>query len=333
MTSVIAISASEQMPEFAAAAIAPLDASERVRHAPDRHLLIVEGGTLVARASCWWQATPPLSGERVGLIGHYAAATADAGRRVLAEACAALTQTGCTIAIGPMDGNTWRRYRWIVERGTEPPFFLEPDNPDSAPVEFAAAGFDVLASYTSTLAEDLTLEDPRVTDAESRLVGAGVRIRPLDPSRSHEELRAIYRLSVDAFKANYLYSPIVEAEFVEQNERALPYVDPELVLLAEDAGQLVGYLFAIPDVLQKMRGQTVSTVIVKTVAVAPMRRYTGLGSVLVALAHRRAHSRGYRQAIHALMHERNVSRNISKRYARTIRRYALFARRLGPPAS
>ncbi len=235
MTSVIAISASEQMPAFAAGAITPLDASERVRHAPDRHLLIVEGGTLVARASCWWQATPHLSGERVGLIGHYAAATADAGRRVLAEACAALTQTGCTIAIGPMDGNTWRRYRWVVERGTEPPFFLEPDNPDSAPAEFAAAGFDVLASYTSTLAEDLTLEDPRVTDAESRLVGAGVRIRPLDPSRSHEELRAIYRLSVEAFKANYLYSPIVEAEFVEQNERALPYVDPELVLLAEDA--------------------------------------------------------------------------------------------------
>ncbi len=30
------------------------------------------------------------------------------------------------------------------------------------------------------------------------------------------------------------------------------------------------------------------------------------------------------------MHERNVSRNISNRYARTIRRYALFSRRLGP---
>ena len=333
MTSVIAISASEPMPAFAAAAITPLDAGERVRHAPDRHLLIVEGGALVARASCWWQATPRLSGERVGLIGHYAAATADAARRVLAEVCAALARTDCTIAIGPMDGNTWRRYRWIVERGTEPPFFLEPDNPDSAPVEFTAAGFDALASYTSTLADDLTLEDPRVSDAESRLVGAGVRIRPLDLSSSHEELRAIYRLSVEAFKANYLYSPIVEAEFVDQNERALPYLDPELVLLAEDGDQLVGYLFAVPDVLQKMRGQTVSTLIVKTVAVAPVRRYSGLGSVLVAVAHRRAHSRGYTRAIHALMHERNVSRNISKRYARTIRRYALFARRLRSTSS
>jgi hypothetical protein len=30
------------------------------------------------------------------------------------------------------------------------------------------------------------------------------------------------------------------------------------------------------------------------------------------------------------MHEQNVSQNISRRYARTIRRYQLFARRLGP---
>ena len=36
---------------------------------------------------------------------------------------------------------------------------------------------------------------------------------------------------------------------------------------------------------------------------------------------------GFRRAIHALMHETNVSRTISGRYARTIRRYALFSRR------
>jgi hypothetical protein len=37
---------------------------------------------------------------------------------------------------------------------------------------------------------------------------------------------------------------------------------------------------------------------------------------------------GFRRAIHALMHETNVSRRLSDRYARTMRRYALFSRPL-----
>jgi predicted N-acetyltransferase YhbS len=157
-----------------------------------------------------------------------------------------------------------------------------------------------------------------------------VRIRPLDAARADVELSAIYRLSIGAFSDNYLYTPLEEAEFLEQNARVLPYVDPELVLLAERSGSLVGYLFGVPDVLQRLRGEPVSTFIVKTVAVARGHGVSGLGSVLVGLAQSRAHARGYARVIHALMHESNVSRNISRRYARTIRRYALFARRLQP---
>jgi predicted N-acetyltransferase YhbS len=169
-----------------------------------------------------------------------------------------------------------------------------------------------------------------LTAADTRLTRHGVRIRPLDVTRGDAELRAIFRLSVDAFSDNYLYTPLDEDEFLEQNARVLPYIDAELVLLAERDGMLVGYLFGVPDVLQKLRGEPVSTFIVKTVAVARGQGVSGLGSLLVGVAQQRAHERGYTRAVHALMHESNVSRNISRRYARTIRRYALFARRLRP---
>ena len=332
MTRVIELTADEPMPAITPGGAATLDAAERARHAPDRHLLVIgDDGTLRARTSCWWTETSTLPGERVGLIGHYAAADAAGAAAALAAACAALEHAGCSLAVGPMDGNTWRRYRWVIERGSAPPFFLEPDNPDSSPAEFVAAGFDVLATYTSAATEDLSQQDPRLGAAETRLTRQGVRIRPLDVTRGDAELRAIYRLSIDAFSSNYLYTPIEEAEFLEQNARVLPYLDPELVLLAERDGALVGYLFGVPDVLQRLRGEPVSTFIVKTVAVATGRGVSGLGSVLVGLSQQRAYERGYSRAIHALMHESNVSRNISRRYAHTIRRYALFARRL-PPA-
>jgi predicted N-acetyltransferase YhbS len=305
---------------------------------PDLDLIVNDdGGAVRGRCSCWWSTGHVHDGERVGVIGHYSAETADAGARVLTDACAQLAARGCTIVVGPMDGNTWRSYRLVIERGSEPPFFLEPDTPDAWVSHFAAAGFETLATYSSALARDLTRRDPRLDALASRLAARNIVIRPLDLSHADDDLRRIFALSTIAFKDNFLYTPIDEAEFMEQNRRLLPAVRPELVLLAEQRGgadaELVAFLFAVPDILQQKRGQTPDTIIIKTVAVRPGLGQAGLGSLLVAEVQQRAAALGYTRAVHALMHEQNVSRNISRRYAETIRRYALFAKWLAPPAS
>jgi GNAT superfamily N-acetyltransferase len=307
---------------------------------PDADLIVKDdAGAVRARCSCWWAtghtldaACPPK--ERVGVIGHYSAdaADADAGTRVLNEACAQLAAHGCTMAVGPMDGNTWRSYRLVIERGSEPAFFLEPDTPDAWVSHFTAAGFDTLATYSSALARDLTQRDPRLDALAARLAERHIVIRQLDLARADDDLRRLFAMSLAAFKDNFLYTPIDEAEFMEQNRRLLPFVRPELVLLAEQGGELVAFLFAVPDVLQQKRGQTPDTIIIKTVAVKPGLAHAGLGSLLVAEVQQRAAALGYTRAVHALMHESNVSRNISRRYAETIRRYALFAKRLAPPS-
>jgi GNAT superfamily N-acetyltransferase len=334
-----------------ASAIADIDSRELERHAPDAHLTSRDaGGALRARCSCWWQHVPQLDGHTVGTIGHYAAsaaaAEAGAGVALLEEACQRLRDAGCTIAIGPMDGNTWRRYRFVIERGEEPAFFLEPDQPAAWVEDFRAAGFSELATYTSALNDDLAQDDPRLRTAAARLAERGITIRAFDPTpaRADADLRRIFTLSLASFSRNFLYTPIGEHEFIEQYRAVLPVVRPELVLLAERGDDLVGFLFAIPDMLQARRASAgtgagagaggaagagaIDTIIIKTVAVAPGAAHAGLGSVLVGMVQREAHARGYRRAIHALMHERNVSQNISRRYARTIRRYALFARSL-----
>jgi GNAT superfamily N-acetyltransferase len=93
----------------------------------------------------------------------------------------------------------------------------------------------------------------------------------------------------------------------------------------------VGFVFGLPDLLRQRRGIPDDTVIIKTLAVLPGRRAAGLGGLLVARCHQAAQRLGFARAIHALMHEGNGSRNICAERARTIRRYALFARRLGGP--
>jgi GNAT superfamily N-acetyltransferase len=306
--------------------VSPVALQQRTLHAPDRHVVLLREASLAGRCSCWWTEAPRVLGERYGLIGHYAAADHAAGTALLEYACGLLASAGCTLAVGPMDGNTWRRYRLITERGEAPPFFLEPDNPDDWPRHWTDAGFAPLATYTSAVNEDLDAEDPRSDMARQRLAAAGITLRQFDPGRAEEELRRIFELSLVAFSRNFLYTPIGESEFMTENRAVLPFVRPELVLLAEKDNDLAGFVFALPDMLQARRGEAVDTVILKTMAVHPEMAGRGLGGLLMAEVQRSAGSLGFRQAIHALMHEQNRSRTLSARSARTIRRYTLFSR-------
>lgn len=301
-------------------------------HAPDAHCVLESsGGEIAARCSLWWRDTPPYPGHRLGVIGHYAACDAWAAHSLLQSAVRQLAARGCTLAVGPMDGNTWRRYRLLSEHLVdEAPFFLEPDNPDEWPQHFLSSGFVPLAQYLSALKDDLSHEDPRAARITQRLDAAGVRIRSLDASRLEEEMRLIYNIAAVAFRRNFLYTRIEQAEFLEIYKPLLPFVQPELVLIAEHRKQPVGFSFSLPDWLQEKRERRCDTVIMKTIAVLPGRDCAGLGSVLAARTQRIARELGYRRIIHALMHEGNNSRNLSVRYnARPFRRYTLYSRRLG----
>lgn len=305
-----------------------IDARVWARDAADDHWVAVRDGLAVARASLWWRHTPSLPDQVVGLVGHYAAADAEAGAAVLRHACVELSAHGCTTAIGPIDGSTWHDYRLVVERGTRPPFFLEPDTPDDWPAHFHATGFDTFARYTSALVEAIPPPSPAMADRAARLDGLGYRVRPIDPGRAEAELDALYDVSIAAFVDNVLYTPIARHEFHAQYAAVLPHVDPRLVLLAEQDEVVVGYVFVMPDLLEVRRTGRATTAILKTLAVHPAHGGVGLGGLLVERGQRAAETAGLTQVIHALMLDTNLSQKISRHYGTTFRRYAVFARRL-----
>jgi GNAT superfamily N-acetyltransferase len=330
MDVILTIQTSEALADLASLdGLPPLSPDLFRQHAPDAHWVVLrDDRAIAAYCSLWWTHTPPYGDEQVGLIGHYAAQDADAAQLLLHHGCQQLLDQGCTLAIAPMDGNTWRRYRLLSQRGPEPLFFLEPDNPDDWCDHMAVSGFTALATYSSALNTDLMQIDHRLVAVKQRLQNTGVTVRSLDMQHIDQELAQIHQLSLISFRRNILYTPIESTEFVAQYSQIIPYVQPQLVLMAEQDKQLVGFLFAIPDLLQAQRGDSINTVIIKTVAVLPGRHYAGLGNVLVAQVQAIAHQLGYTRAIHALMHDGNNSRNLSDRYAHTIRRYTLFSKRL-----
>lgn len=331
------------------AGVPPLTPEQFRREAPDAHWLLMADASLQARCSLWWTQVPALPGATVGCIGHYAATAATAGIALLHQAQAQLRQQGCTFAVGPMDGNTWRHYRLVSAsppltlpgdgepHQPEPPFFLEPQNPEAWNQHFLEAGWQPIATYSSALNTDLSQRDPRQDRVQIRLDRQGIRLRSLDLSQFDQELQRIHTLSCESFQHNFLYTPIALTAFSQHYAKIQPYVRPEFVWLAEQPAatsgnrepELVGFLFAIPDWLAVARsGGDPTTLIIKTVAVKPGRSYAGLGSFLVDRVQAIAHQQGYTRAIHALMYDQNPSRHISDRFARPMRHYTLYGTRV-----
>jgi GNAT superfamily N-acetyltransferase len=229
-----------------------------------------------------------------------------------------------------MDGSTWHRYRLVTWSSGEPSFFLEPINPRSWPGVWISAGFVPLATYQSSLNQSMGDADERLEHARTRASAAGLGVRPIDPDRFEQELRAIFDLSLEAFADNFLYTPIGWDEFAAMYAKLRPLIDPRLVLLSDDpaarAGRLAGFLISIPDQGELQREGRARTLILKTLAVHPLYRSCGLGSWLVAHAQSAGAALGLSRSIFALMHDSNNSARIGERYGQVLRRYTLFSR-------
>ncbi len=306
----------------------PHDAALLLEHS-DLDTNRLPDGPILFAAGCWlwWTHTPPYAGRRLGVIGHCSAATEEAGPEILRQACSDLAAQGCTLAVGPMDGSTWRPYRLITKSGAEPPFFLEPNYPGCRPEFFAVAGFTPLAHYYSAVITDLAADEARLPALSARVEQEGISLRNLRIDQLDVDLRAVFSVTCASFADNLLYMPIREEQFLILYHPLVRLVRPDFVFLAEKAGRVIGFLFALPNHAQQ---PPIDTLIIKTMAVHPDYQGTGLGSLLMARCHVEAHRRGFRRVIHALMHEDSHSRKISRHTAEVFRRYTLFARPLEP---
>ncbi len=296
---------------------------------PDCHLAEVTQQEPRACASLWWTSVPLLDGHRLGVIGHFSAADSASAALILEACCKRLINQGCTLAVGPMDGNTWGKYRLVTWSSQEPVFLKEPENPEEYPRYFEEAGFKMNWQYLSTVETGIPETEPRILEAEARMAKNGVVIRSFRNHAFDEDLKKIGQVSLVSFAQNLFYMEQSEERFLAQYQPFRNQIEEPLVLIAEQGDIPVGYVFAYPDYNRKARGSGMDTAVLKTLAILPGRTYAGLGALLVDRIRKNAWDMGYTRVIHALMHENNVSKAVSqRRHAERIRTYGLFAREL-----
>ena len=263
-----------------------------------------------------YRDAPAWGGRLTAAIGQFSCGSAEAGIALLESAARKLSAEGCSAVIGPMDGDTWHKYRVVSDSDGSAPYFLEPVSGPFDLAAFQGSGFAPVSSYVSARA---SLEDAIGAPAPAV---PGVTITAWDGKNAEALIGGLFELSRTAFTRNAFYKPVERDAFLEIYKPILPAIDPRMVFFAHAGSQLAGYLFALPDRLQ---GARPTTAILKTYASG----VSGAGRMLADTAHRTFRDLGYTDVIHALMHVDNRSRHRSARHqGKVFRRYDLMGRDL-----
>jgi N-acetylglutamate synthase-like GNAT family acetyltransferase len=219
-----------------------------------------------------------------------------------------LRSRGIDKVYGPVDFSTFFDYRFrdrTDEGGRGPDFSWEPTQPQSHLLAFEAAGYALAERYHSVFYETSKTMPTRAVaqiwePAWRTAVDRGMEFVAFDEVRPVEELiPMVEAITLDAFKGNFLYSPIPSEVFQAMYAPIVQRLDLSLsqVVRAPD-GKAVGFIYAFEDS---------GYCILKSMAIHPAWRRLRLSSALVHRCLARAAEKGLTRFASALVREGNVN--------------------------
>ena len=113
-------------------------------------VVLLENGEEAAKAICYFEDTPKIDDKNIGCIGEFETRNEEAGIEVLRKCEEILKEKGISFVVGPMNGNTWKKYRTMKYTNDEDIFLLENVNPMEHNSIFINSGYRELHTYTST---------------------------------------------------------------------------------------------------------------------------------------------------------------------------------------
>ena len=282
-------------------------------------------------ATCFMENTPKdKNGTLVGCIGNVEFKNTQEGKAILVKCEEIFKDAGFKKIVGPMNGNTWKKYRVLKQSENIPGFVLENVNLITDNEIFLSAGFSVEYEYTSTLGKVADAYDLEVLDMiEEQIEEEGIVLRNFRKDSAIEDLRKIYNVSRESFSRNPYYTDIDEENFIGQYTPYIDMVDESLIMIAEKEGKEVAFVFCIPNLAEMQRGEKIHTLILKTIAVLPEYEDLGIGNVMLRKIAKVAKVKGFEDWIFAFMFKENTSQKMAARNnSHIIREYVLYCKEI-----
>ena len=155
---------------------------------------------------------------------------------------------------GPVNPSTNYECGMLVDGFDSSPYVMMTYNPPYYSERVERAGWrkakDLLA-YISTTAGVAAEKVNRV--AGRALKENGVRVRPINMKRFDQEVEEVWKVYNSAWSRNWGFVPMTKEEFLAMGKEMKQILKPDLVLLGEVKGQVVGFALALPDVNQALK--------------------------------------------------------------------------------
>ncbi len=225
-------------------------------HAEMQCFLALRDGKAIGRiAAVWDRNHVEFHEEQGGFFGFFecvneqpvAAGLFSAARQWLVE-------HGAQVIRGPVNPSTNYECGLLVEGFDSSPQVMMSYNPPYYDALIQGAGprkaKDLYAYYITT--DDATLE--RVERVAARSIESnGVHIRPIRMKAFREDVELVWKVYNSAWSRNWGFVPVSRDEFMFMAHDMKAILEPELVLLGEVRGKVVGFALGLPDINQALK--------------------------------------------------------------------------------
>jgi len=227
-------------------------------HSKAQLFLAYKDGKLVGRiAAIRNNAHNNFSGNNDGFFGFFECIEDyEVAKKLFDAATEWVKKEGLTNIIGPTSISTNEIFGWHIDAFDLPPMmsmgYNKPYYSKFAEQYGFAKKVDFFAYYVTS--EQVSEKALRVSEAfENRLKTKGITIRPVNMKKFTEEAEKAHVVFNSAWEKNEAFVPMTKNEFMHLCKDMKQIMDPELCLVAESEGKIVGFSFSFPDINQVLK--------------------------------------------------------------------------------
>jgi GNAT superfamily N-acetyltransferase len=164
------------------------------------------------------------------------------------------TARGAKFMRGPVNPSTNYDSGLLVEGFDSDPMVMMTYNPPHYANLIEQAGLHKVKDLYAFLSNANTISLEKIERvAEKALRQTGVRVRPIDMKNFQADAERIWAVYNSAWERNWGYVPMSREEFLLMAKEMKQILKPDLALIGEVDGRMVGFALALPDVNQALK--------------------------------------------------------------------------------
>ncbi len=206
--------------------------------------------------------------EKAGFFGFFESVDdAEVARALIGTARRWVTDRGAEFLRGPVNPSTNYECATLIDGFDSSPMVMMTYNPRYYPKLLEATGLtkvkDLIAFVNTADGVDL---DKIGRVADRALKRHKVTIRPVNMKDFQGEVERIWEVYNAAWEKNWGFIPMTKEEFFLMGKEMKQILKPDMVLIGEIAGRMIGFALALPDVnvaLKPANGRLLPTGLLK----------------------------------------------------------------------